>query len=220
MSWIRDTSFLMECVKNGSIKIEINVSNYSMSFSLLNGKYNLSLFSSDNIRISYDGNRLIDMHNLRVLKDHDARVHISNMINNIKGNMSNEINNLAIMYNIPVKILNDNLEAIFNLNFSLLSCLDYGLDYFLIHLTNDFAKQSSQFDVIKKLKLILANEKGCIKAILALSNTYESDSFLFSNDCISFQVNVNGFSKFLMDYRTLNAKYTEVIDYLKQRLSQ
>ncbi|ACP47223.1 conserved hypothetical protein [Sulfolobus islandicus Y.N.15.51] len=220
MSWIRDTSFLMECVKNGSIKIEINVSNYSMSFNLLNGKYNLSLFSSDNIRISYDGNRLIDMHNLRVLKDHDARVHISNMINNIKGNMSNEINNLAIMYNIPVKILNDNLEAIFNLNFSLLSCLDYGLDYFLIHLTNDFAKQSSQFDVIKKLKLILANEKGCIKAILALSNTYESDSFLFSNDCISFQVNVNGFSKFLMDYRTLNAKYTEVIDYLKQRLSQ
>ncbi|ADB85828.1 hypothetical protein [Saccharolobus islandicus] len=220
MSWIRDISFLMECVKNGSIKIEINVSNYSMSFNLLNGKYNLSLFSSDNIRISYDGNRLIDMHNLRVLKDHDARVHISNMISNIKGNMSNEINNLAIMYNIPVKILNDNLEAIFNLNFSLLSCLDYGLDYFLIHLTNDFAKQSSQFDVIKKLKLILANEKGCIKAILALSNTYESDSFLFSNDCISFQVNVNGFSKFLMDYRTLNAKYTEVIDYLKQRLSQ
>lgn len=82
------------------------------------------------------------------------------------------------MYNIPVKILNDNLEAIFNLNFSLLSCLDYGLDYFLIHLTNDFAKQSSQFDVIKKLKLILANEKGCIKAILALSNTYESTNIL------------------------------------------
>ncbi|MCH4815469.1 MAG: hypothetical protein QXY87_07125 [Saccharolobus sp.] len=220
MSWIRDTSFLMECVKNGSIKIEINVSNYSMSFNLFNGKYNLSLFSSDNIRISYDGNRLIDMHNLRVLKDHDARVHISTTISNIKGNMSNEINNLAIMYNIPVKILNDNLEAIFNLNFSLLSCLDYGLDYFLIHLTNDFAKHSSQFDVVKKLKLILGNEKGCIKAILALSNTYESDSFLFSNDCISFQVDMNGFSKFLRDYRTLNAKYTEVIDYLKQRLSQ
>ncbi|AKA72480.1 hypothetical protein SULI_00125 [Saccharolobus solfataricus] len=218
MSWIRDTSFLMECVKNENIKIEINSSNYFMSFNLLNGKYNLSLFSSHDIRISYDGNRLIDMHNLRVLKDNEARVHISNMIRNIKVNMSNEINNLAIMYNIPVKILYENLEAIFNLDFSLLSCLDYGLDYFLLHLTNNFAKQSSQFEVVKKLKFILGNERGCIKAILSLSNTYESDSFLFSSDCINFQTDVNAFSKFLRDYRTLNVKYIEVIDYLKQRL--
>ncbi|WWQ61508.1 hypothetical protein V6M85_05390 [Sulfolobus tengchongensis] len=215
---MKETSFLVECHRNGVLRIEVNASNYSLNFSLSNGKFNFSLFSSDNVRLSYDGNRLIDMHNLQVLKGNDAKGQILGVINNIKEDIINEVSNLRIKYDIPVKLLTELLITAFRLDYNEISCLDHNAEYLFIHLTNDFARYSSNFEVVKKLKISLGGKNGCIKAVINLNTTYEQNSFLFSSDCLNFYNSIEEFNAFLTSYKTLNEKYIEVINYLKSKI--
>ncbi|BDB99053.1 hypothetical protein [Saccharolobus caldissimus] len=215
-NWIKDLSFLLEC-SDKELKLNINASKYVLNFQLINNKYNISLFSSDGVRISFDGNRLFDMHNLKIIKGDNAKNYIIGLLNDFRENVIKEIKELGIKYGVPIKLVEEILKAICELNVNISNCLDFNTNLISINLTNDFSKQSSQFDVKKKLEIILSRD-NCIKAIINLDSLSESDMFLISTDCKNFKDDLENFAKFLYNYRSFNEKYSELIDYLSKRL--
>ncbi|MEM3329724.1 MAG: hypothetical protein QXD56_06650 [Saccharolobus sp.] len=216
MSWIGDASFSLEC-SNSSLKIEINASNYSLSFQYINNSYNITLYSSNNTRVSFNGSRLFDMHNLKVLNGDKAKETILNLLKNANDNIKDEINKLAIRYDIPVKLLTEMLNLVSKLEINPLNCLDIKIKYIYLGLTNDFVKQS-QFSVNKKFKIIM-NSNECIKAVINLDNLGENNSFLFSKNCVEYVNDLEGFRNYIYNYKTINEKYLELINYLKAKLS-
>jgi len=215
-NWIKDLSFLLEC-SDKELKLNINASKYVLDFQLIDNKYNVSLFSSDGVRISFDGNRLFDMHNLKIVKGDNAKNYITRLLNDFRENVIKEIKELGIKYGIPIKLVEEILKAICELNVDISNCLDFNTNLVFINLTNDFLRQSSQLDVKKKLEIVLSRD-NCIKAIINLDNLSESDMFLISTDCKNFKDDLENFTKFLHNYRSFNEKYSELIDYLSKRL--
>lgn len=215
-NWIKDLSFLLEC-SDKELKLNINASKYVLNFQLINNKYNISLFSSDGVRISFDGNRLFDMHNLKIIKGDNAKNYVIGLLNDFRENVIKEIKELGIKYGVPIKLVEEILKAICELNVNVSNCLDFNTNLVFINLTNVFSKQSSQFDVKKKLEIILSRD-NCIKAIINLDNLSESDMFFISTDCKNFKDDLENFTKFLYNYRSFNEKYSELIDYLSKRL--
>ncbi|MEM1600251.1 MAG: hypothetical protein QXW51_05520, partial [Sulfolobaceae archaeon] len=98
-----------------------------------------------------------------------------------------------------------------------LNCLDIKIKYIYLGLTNDFVKQS-QFSVNKKFKIIM-NSNECIKAVINLDNLGENNSFLFSKNCVEYVNDLEGFRNYIYNYKTINDKYLELINYLKAKLS-
>ncbi|MEM4884821.1 MAG: hypothetical protein QXO77_04870, partial [Saccharolobus sp.] len=78
--------------------------------------------------------------------------------------------------------------------------------------------KQSQFSVNKKFKIIM-NSNECIKAVINLDNLGENNSFLFSKNCVEYVNDLEGFRNYIYNYKTINDKYLELINYLKAKLS-
>ncbi len=203
------------------MKFNINGNKYVLDFQLKGDNiFNLSIFSSDGVRVSFDGNRLFDMHNLKVVKGKEAKEKVLSLLNEIKEDVNSMLYNFSINYNIPTKLIAEMLSLICNLNVNPSKCLDISFDNLVIRLTNDFSSQSAQLSVKKKIEIMLGNEReGCIKSVINLDSTYDSDYFFTSEDCVEFlSSNIDEFKRKLYGFRTFNEKYDELLKFLKNKL--
>ncbi|WP_149528169.1 hypothetical protein [Sulfuracidifex tepidarius] len=168
--------------------------------------------------MTFDGTRLFDMHNLKVMKGDDGKEELRRILKEASTDLKEGISSINNYYGVPVKLIGKVIdEFLESCDVDPAKYLSFDINKIKVSYGKEFSKDSATFESKNFAEVVLGNN-GCIKAKVYFDSS--KPSFMVSEDCENFIENKLEFEEKIDNINTLIEEYKEIVDSLKKWLNE
>lgn len=208
LSWVAETSFSFYC-DGKTLIFNCNTGKFILEIKKNDDKMSVFLFSNG-IRVTFDGYRLFDMHNLKVTKGEESKQELTRLLQDASSDINEGISLVGNYYGVPVKLVKKLVNDFTgSCNVEPEKYLGFDIRQVKISFGKEFSKESATFES-KTYAEIEIGKDGCLKAKVYFDGS--KSSFMTSDDCQNF---IEDNDDFLIKLRSLNVLLEEYSDIVK-----
>ncbi len=216
LAWVNETSFTLFC-DGSSLLFNCNTGRFIIEIRKEKNKLSVFIFSNG-VRMTFDGSRLFDMHNLKVMKGDDGKEELRKILREASVDLKDGVSSINNYYGVPVKLIEKVVdEFLESCDVDPAKYLGFNTNKLKISYGKEFSKDSATFESKNFAEIVLGNG-GCIKAKVYFDSS--KPSFMISEDCENFTENRLEFEEKINNVNTLMEEYKEIIESLKKWLKE
>ncbi len=216
MAWINETSFTLFC-DGRSLLFNCNTGRFIVEIKKEGDKLSVFVFTNG-VRMTFDGTRLFDMHNLKVTKGEEGKDELRSILKNASTDLDDGISSVGSYYGVPTKLVNKLInEFLERCDVDPAKYLGFNISKIKISYGKEFSKDSATFES-KNFAEVLIESEGCLKAKVYFGAG--SPSFMVGDDCENFTENREEFREKIAKINVLLEEYRDVIESLKKWLDE